>query len=433
MKSLNILPADTYTVINKTILDDNDHKILTMLYQPIIGYQAVSLYESLKDDLDKQGIISEEYTHHHLMSTMQLSLTEIVIAREKLEGIGLLKTYVKEENTNNYVYLLYSPLTQEEIFNHPILNIVLYNNVGKQEYDKLINYFKVPRINLRGFNDITKSFDEVFSSIEKISMDTITDITKKQSNNIEISKGIDFNELIASIPQSELNDKTFTDETKSLINSLCFTYNIKTYDMVNLVRDSLNEKGLIDKNSLRKSCRNYYQFEHDGSLPTLIYKKQPEYLKKPDGDNSKWAKMVYTFENITPYELLRAKYKGAEPTDRDKRLIESLLIDQKLSAGVVNVIIAYTLKTNNEKLTKSYVETIAGQLKRLNVETVEEAMKVTEKEHKKMKKSVKKTTTYQTKTKVKEELPKWFETTPEKNEATEEESNEMEDILKELV
>ncbi len=431
MKNLNILPADTYTVINKTILDDTDHKILTMLYQPIIGYQAISLYESLKDDLDKQGIISEEYTHHHLMSTMQLSLQEIIVAREKLEGIGLLKTYIKEENTNNYVYLLYSPLTPEELFNHPILNIVLYNNIGKQEYDKLINYFKTPRINIRGYNDITKSFDDVFSSIEKVSMDTISDISKKQSNNIEISKGIDFNELIASIPDSEITEKTFNSEIKSLINSLSFIYNIKTYDMINLVRNSLNEKGQIDKTNLRKSCRNYYQFEHDGSLPTLIYKKQPDYLKKPTGDNSKWAQMVYTLESVTPYELLKSKYKGAEPTDRDKKLIESLLIDQKLSPGVVNVIIAYTLKTNNEKLTKSYVETIAGQLKRLNVETVEEAMRVTEKEHKKMNRITKKT--YSTKPKVKEELPNWFEQEPEKQEVTQEESQEMEDILKELV
>ena len=207
MKNLNILPADTYTVINKTILNDTDHKILTMLYQPIIGYQAISLYESLKDDLDKQELISEEFTHHHLMSTMQLSLPEIIIAREKLEGIGLLKSYVKEENTNNYVYLLYSPLTVEEIFNHPILNIVLYNNIGKQEYDKLINYFKVPKINLKNYTEVTKSFDEVFSSEEKTSMNIITDISKRESNNIYISKGINFDELIASIPESELVQK----------------------------------------------------------------------------------------------------------------------------------------------------------------------------------------------------------------------------------
>ena len=96
--------------------------------------------------------------------------------------------------------------------------------------------------------------------------------------------------------------------------------------------------------------------------------------------------MVYTFENLNPYQFLKAKYKNGEPTERDLRLIESLLVDQKLNTGVVNVLIAYVLKINNEKLNKNYVETIAGQWKRLNIETVEEAMRYTEKEHKKMKK-----------------------------------------------
>ena len=89
---------------------------------------------------------------------------------------------------------------------------------------------------------------------------------------------------------------------------------------------------------MRRSCRDYYKFDNFGNLPTLIYTKQPEYLKKPKGDNSKWAKMVYTFENISPYQLLKAKYKGGTPTDRDKKLIESLLVDQKLAPGVVNVL-----------------------------------------------------------------------------------------------
>ena len=430
MKNITILPADVYTVINKTVLNEEDHKIISMLYQPIIGYTAVSLYDTLRDDLDKLEVMSEELTHHHLMSTMQLNLNEIVVAREKLEAVGLLKTYVKQENTNNYVYLLYSPLSAAEIFNHPVLNIVLYNNLGKKEYNKLLSYFKLPKVNLNGYTEITKSFDNVFSSVEKTSLDIISDITKKESNNIEISKGIDFDELISSIPEDELNEKVFTKDIKNLINSLAFTYNLKTYEMSGLVRDSLNEKGLIDKTKLRKTARDFYQFETSGSLPTFIYKHQPDYLKKPKGDNSKWAKMVYTFETLTPYEFLKAKYKGAEPTDRDKKLVESLLIDQELKPGVVNVLIAYCLKLNNEKLKKSYIETIAGQWKRLNIETVEEAMKITEKEHKKMKNIV---NTKTTKKNVKEELPVWFNNEIEKTDISIEDEQEMDDILKELV
>ena len=142
--------------------------------------------------------------------------------------------------------------------------------------------------------------------------------------------------------------------------------------------------------------------------------------------------MVYTFENLTPYEFLKAKYKGAEPTTRDKRLIESLLIDQKLNPGVVNVLIAYVLKINDEKLNKSYVETIAGQWKRLNIETVEDAMRITEKEHKKNKKLINKTSKSR-KTITKNDIPAWFDKELEKNDLTKEESEEMEKVLGELV
>ncbi len=430
MKNLTILPADTYVVLNKTVLSDKDRKIISMLYQPIIGYTATSLYFTLLDDLDKLELMSEDLTHHHLMATMQLKLEDIVIAREKLEGVGLIKTYLKKGNINHYVYLLYSPLSPNEFFNHPILNIVLYNNLGKKEYEHILNYYKLPKINLKDYVDITSNFDDVFSSVRGSILEIEEDVTKRDSNNILINKGIDFNLLISSIPSSQISDKCFNKETRELINALSFTYNLTTLDMQGLVRNAINERGLIDKVLLRKSCREYYQFENSGNLPTLIYNKQPEYLKKPKGDSSKWAKMVYAFENLNPYQFLKAKYKGAEPTDRDKRLIENLLVDQKLNPGVVNVLIAYVLKINNEQLTKNFVETIAGQWKRLNIETVEEAMRITEKEHKKIKKIVKPAK----EKKIKEEsLPVWFDNDNEVKEVTKEEEQEMEDILKELV
>ena len=390
MRNITILPADTYTVVNKTVLNESDRKLISMLYQPIIGHTAVSLYLTLIDDLDKLEVMSDDLTHHHLMSTMQLKLEDIVIAREKLEATGLLKSYFKKGSINQYVYLIYSPMSAHEFFTHPILNIVLYNNLGKKEYERLLNYYKIPRVNLKDYEDITSSFDDIFTSVKGNILEIESDTTRRDTNNIQINKGIDFNLLISSIPSNIINDKTFSKDVKELINALSFTYNLNTLDIKGLVCDAINEKGLIDKSRLRKSCRDYYQFETAGSLPTLIYNKQPDYLKKPEGDTSKRAKLIYTFENISPYQLLKAKYKGAEPTERDKRLIESLLVDQKLNYGVVNVLISYVLKTNNQQLKKSYVETIAGQWKRLNIETVEEAMDISEKEHKKLKRLLEK-------------------------------------------
>ena len=108
---VSLLPADTYIVINKTILNDNDRRILTMLYQPIIGSDAINLYFTLWSYLDRSEIISCEWTHHHLMTSMRMKMESIVEARQKLEAIGLLVTLVKKGSVNNYIYELYSPLS----------------------------------------------------------------------------------------------------------------------------------------------------------------------------------------------------------------------------------------------------------------------------------------------------------------------------------
>lgn len=434
MKEIVILPADTYTVVNKTVIKDLDRKLITMLYQPIIGYSATSLYFTLVDDLDKRELMSEDLTHHHLMSTMQLKLDDIVVARKKLEAVGLLKTYYKKDHVNHYVYLLYSPMSASDFLNHPVLNIVLYNNLGKKEYDRIVDFFKVPKINTKDYEDITSSFSDVFKSVSGNVLIENENIRKESTNKLNLNSKIDFNLLISSIPANMISPRCFNDEVKDLINSLAFTYDIDDINMQGLVRNSINERGLIDKVELRKNCRNFYQFENDGKLPTFVYSKQPDYLKTPVGDNSKWAKMVYTFESVHPYDFLRSKYKTGEPSLRDLKLIEGLLVDQKMTPGVVNVLIAYVLKINNQKLSKNYIDTIAGQWKRLNIETVEEAMRISEKEHKKLKKQFENKTktasiTYSKNSKKQEELPDWFNKDLKNEEMTADDVKELDEIL----
>ena len=184
-----ILPADIYKVYRKGIIQDDKKKILTLLYQPIVGITAVSLYLTLLNDIDNNGVESDNLTHHHLMTNMQLNLDVLIKAREKLEAIGLIKTYYKEDNINSYLYVLYSPLSANEFLNHPILNVVLYNNVGKMEYENLVSKFRVNRLNLKDYQDITCSFDDVFTSVNGYSFenkDVVTDKTRKLEINSNI-------------------------------------------------------------------------------------------------------------------------------------------------------------------------------------------------------------------------------------------------------
>ena len=366
----SLLPADNYVVVNKSIITEEDKKILNMLYLPITGALPIMLYNILLTDLDKLQIISEIETHAHLLSNLHISVQEFQEARNILEAIGLLKTYIKQDSVNNYIYELYSPVTAHEFFTHPIFNIVLYNNVGKLEYDKLVSYFKLPRINKEDYTEITHSFTEVFESVpyttSNISKENIRKYNKLKLN---INSSFDINFLIESLDKT-IDSKIFTKDMQELIISLAFLYDIDVTRMQNIIRTCINEKGSINKEELRRTCRNHYQFDHGGLLPTIVEHSQPKYLRKPIGDNSNLAKMIYTFETISPYGFLKSKQNGGEPLKRDVKLLEDLMIDHKLKPGVVNVLIDYVLKTQDKKLTRSRVETIAGEWSRKNVETL---------------------------------------------------------------
>lgn len=428
MKELNILPADTFVVVNRTILNEHDRKIISMLYQPIIGSIATSLYYTLWADLDKTELLSNEYTHHHLMTSLRLKLDVIVTARKKLEAVGLLKTYIKTGDVNSYVYELFSPISASEFFNHPILNIVLYNNIGKKEYEVLLSYFKVPKLNLSSYEEITTNFDKVFESLPGTSYDNLNkDLRVNKTGQIKLDMAFDFDLLISSVPSGVITNKTFSKEVKELINNLSFIYNMDALEMKSSIISSIKENGLIDKTLLRKNVKNYYKYENENKLPSLVYKNQPEYLKNQVGGDDKRAKMVYVFENTSPYKFLKGKSNGAKPSLRDLNLLESLLNDFNLNPGVVNVLVDYVLKINNKKLTRAFVETIASQWKRLNIETVDEAMKAAEKEHKKLRK-----TDVKTYVKQEESLPEWFDQNINKEQISDEDEKTLQDMLKEF-
>ena len=96
-------------------------------------------------------------------------------------------------------------------------------------------------------------------------------------------------------------------------------------------------------------------------------------------------------------------------------------LDLNLKPGVVNVLIDYVLKINNNRLSKAYVDTIASQWSKSNIETVEDAMKIAEDEYKKRKGK-----NSNIKVIKKEEKPEWFNQDIAENKASIEEIKALE-------
>ena len=258
MDGVTLLPADRYVVINKTILTDADRKYLISFYEPIIGHLAISLYLILINDLEESKGVSRDFTHHHLMSLLKTPLKILKEAREALEATGLLKTYFKKGDVNNYIYEIYSPLSPSEFFNHPILNIVLYNNIGATEYEYLKKQYQKLKVDTKEYIDITKKLDDVMESGINVS---VVDVKERSINDIEVKDQVDFDLILSSIPKGIINEKVFTKKTKELINNLAFIYKIDTLKMIELIRSVLNEYGMIDKDNLRINARKMYLFQ----------------------------------------------------------------------------------------------------------------------------------------------------------------------------
>lgn len=421
MKEINLLPADKYILVNKAIITEEDYKNIVSLYEPIIGSSAVGLYFALIRDLDN----NVEYNHHHLMTILKSDLKAILKDRKSLEAMGLIKTLYKESINNEYIYELYAPLSSYEFFNHPIFNIVLYNNIGKFEYDLLRKKYEVKKIDTTGYVDISNTLDETFKATSVLDN---FETNKKETLEVSLVNSLDFDMILSSLPKNIVNERTLNKRVRDLLNSLAYVYNLDTLKICELLRSVINDKGYINKENLRIAARKYYQYSNTGKLPTLVYRTQPEYLKNPALDNSNRSKIIGVFENTTPYNFLKNKNKGAAPTARELKLLESLLLDVGLNPAVVNVLIDYTLRTNNNKLSAPLIEAIATHWKREGIKTAEEAMNMAEAQNKKYTKKIQ---NINPKVKVVEK-PIWFNEKIEKETISKEDKEELEELLSEF-
>lgn len=393
----DLLPIDRYQVSTNGLLSEYDRKVITFLYQPLIGTSCLGLYMTLWGEVEENRLWSSDHSHHSLMNFMDCGLKEIYDARLKLEGIGLLKTYMKKEGENrSFIYELQPPLTPEQFFLDGILNVYLFRKIGKAQYNRLKKFFTEDRKpDEKDYKPITKAFQDVFMSdhssvvrstyeweSEALDQDAVL-IGKKEQKSIKVENGsFDFDLLFAGLNESFLSKKAITNKVREAIQTLSFLYGINPIDMKNIVMSAINPNEEIDLEELRIAARDWYQFQHGGKLPLLVDRTQPAPLQtQAEPPKSKEEEFLYYLDTTSPRQFLKDIGGGAEPSKADLQIIEEVMFAQKLPPGVINVLIHYVMLKTDMKLTKGYVEKIAGQWVRKKIQTVKEAMELAKREH----------------------------------------------------
>ncbi|EAH3461115.1 helicase DnaB, partial [Listeria monocytogenes] len=191
---MELQAVDSYQVKASGILTGADRKIITMLYQPLMGAECLALYQTLFTEVEENRLWSEAHSHVQLLNMLDISLKALFEARLKLEGLGLLKSYVKTENDQRfYIYEILPPLSPEKFFSDGLLNIYLYSKIGNAQFQRLRRFFADEAFDTATYSEITRSFQDVFEPFKGGSSAITTETSQKLLDKVT-PKEIEFDD-----------------------------------------------------------------------------------------------------------------------------------------------------------------------------------------------------------------------------------------------
>lgn len=366
MKTLSM--SDIYQVRSSHALDHEDYRVILQLYQPLIGIEAATLYLTLFSEMNQLTLTKKPSLISRICKITGFSQSSLSQAFSKLEAVGLISTYVKR-NDHRYLFDLKMPLSADQFIKHRILNTLLQQRLN-DEYEKTVVPFQTYHVDLAHYDDVSASFTDVFDiqlNNEQVLIEK--DYQTKKQNIIE--KDYDLDLFYQGLSSLQLNRKMFSQEDIRLIQQLGILYKINEVDMLDIVKSNM-VSGHLDKKVFIDYCRNYYDLKMPEKFDEIFH-KQSVLLQQPAGEST-LDKHINYLENISPYDLLKDKLGGREPLKRDLQVIESVLTDLQLEPGVMNALIELTLYKCNQSLPRNFIEAIASQWKRKNIQTVKDAI-----------------------------------------------------------
>jgi len=335
-------------------LNHESLQTLTLLYMPIIGQDAYTLYVTLYTLLDRARLKSPEYPLDFLLDMLNLTPQSLLETRKKLEAAGLLETFKHDDN--HFLFELYLPLTPEGFIKDSPLASYLNHAIGSYRFKDLVEHFKITRVQKSNYQNISVAFNDVFAPIE--------DHTTLKSQFMDTSRqAVKFNTafeadiVLEAIPNALMHPKMKTKRAKQKLQEIAYLYDLNETTMQPLVLKCLTERQTLDFNCLTEEAQSMYQ---------KIPKKQ---LSKRSG-----AYDLDYFQSVHPKTMLE-DLSGKKAPVSELKVIERLMQESQLKNEVINVMIAYVLKElNNQFPVYNYFDKITAEWHRNNIDTAEKAV-----------------------------------------------------------
>lgn len=338
-----------------TDLSDKDFKVLTLLYQPLIGMKALSLYNTFY----YLSNFNKTYLHQTIFDLLNINNVEFIKEREKLEALGLLETY--EKNQTNYVYVIKTPYSAKRFLKDTFLGTYLESEIGSENIKKLISLFEVNNENIDDFENITKTFDDLYKIRSRRLLTIEQDIEGRNgSNNNLIRNKIDYNLLIDKLPRSVKHPILFNDNFKQQIMQLAFVYQFNIDDLVNIFIDANKGRDDLSIEEINLKAKMYFEKNNE---EIMVLDKQTDDVSLMDS---------------LPFKTVVNKFASKDKLIKADALatINEFITQNDIEVGVLNVLIIFLLKNKDGRLPHvNYLNKVWDSWYKNGVRTTKDAIK----------------------------------------------------------
>jgi replication initiation and membrane attachment protein len=424
MRITNMLHFSEYHrfyVMRDFSLSSLDMKMLSSIYQPMIGAYAVSLYQTLFQQLPAEKVgCSPMEQQRKLFLALELETGErgrkyFIEQTSKLEAVGLLRTdrrFAEASDDYVYAYTLFAPLSPNEFFKNQHLTLLLRDKVGKYMVFSLRDELVVPELDeLRDANseNLSVPFYELFhlnSQVIDVDLEEafFEAAAKPAAAKPELTnKGFQYSDIIMHFPRQSEN-RVFVERLKyeteqmAQINFVAKKYGLFLTDMCRLLDEDgvFEPDGSLNLELLQHHAnQSFRQDKKRGEERSRYLSKVDQMREQPDRDKPAADKKVemefylevpdifqgecnqhqynYILRN-EPYTFLLEKIfsKGTVPDG----LLDTLAkvdLNYRLNEEVINVLIHF-IYVNKRSWAKNSIEASVTDMLGKQVSTFEQAV-----------------------------------------------------------
>ncbi|WP_017815700.1 MULTISPECIES: replication initiation and membrane attachment family protein [Paenibacillus] len=430
-----------YCVYREFGLGSLDERMLNLVYQPLTGAFAISLYRLLCDHVNAQQVgYSPVEQQRGLFLTLGLEPGErgrkqLMEQASLLEAVGLLQTsrvYFPDQDDYIYEYELQQPLSPGEFFRTQHLTLLLRDKIGKfavlslreQFFGRQPEGWDSPSVQKE---NISQPFYDIFELnthvIDYELEQALTEVsTQTRSNQPKLSEDdlINYADIIRYFPRGSRNRQfveklRFQPEQMNVLSYIAYKYKLDIQDICRMLDEDgifTTDGELAEEEIQRRANLQFRQGKkrmeerqiHEAKVVSLRQQHQEPAQETQDLPVEHAVEMEYYLEvprqftgkcdihqynmmlRNQPYtRMLEMFYPGSVPNSIND-IFEHIDINYKLPEEVMNVLIHYLLAVKmsqpGERLSSKFVDWIVTNMLNQQVNTYEKAVRYVREQNK---------------------------------------------------